>query len=132
MALNTTTSRVGRIVIGKWHTGVGAGIAAVIPMILYNFVWLGNDLFPLFGLLPYAMLWGVLYAGIATIDRIEQVATDPLTGVVIGIIYSVLVWMGPQVGEPLGQGVFTVGGAIQIVVFGVVLGLVYAYSPDIE
>lgn len=59
-------------------------------------------------------------------------ASTPTTGVVTGIFYSFFVWMGPQVGKPLGEGVFTVGGAIQVVMFGVVLGLIYAYSPRIK
>lgn len=101
-------------------------------MILYNLVWRGEDLFLLFGLLPYAMLWRLLYVAIASIDRIEQLASTTTTGVVMGILYSFLVWMGPQLGKPLGEGVFTVGGAMQVVAFGVVLGLVYACSPRVE
>jgi len=131
MASTTSTDRLRRTVIGTWHTGVGAGIASVIPMILYDTVWLGNELFPAFGLVPFAVLWGVLYAGLASIDRIQRLAATPRTGVPLGVAYSALVWMGPQVGEPIGQGTFTVNGAVQVVLFGAVLGLVYAYSPDV-
>jgi hypothetical protein len=120
---------LGGVIVGKWHVGVGSGIAAVIPMILYSVVQ-GQELFPLFGLVPFAVLWGTVYAGIATFDRVERVATEPRTGVLVGTIYSVLVWWGPQVGKPIGEYI-TVNSAIQIVLFGVVLGLVYAHSPDV-
>lgn len=120
-----------RLIVGTWNRGVGAGIAGVIPMILFNHLWLGKELFPLFGIIPFAVLWGVLYAGIATLDRIKQVATAPRTGIILGIIYGFLVWWGPQVGKPMKE-YLTVNGAIQVVFFGVVLGLVYAYSPDVE
>lgn len=130
MAASVTTADLPRIVVGKWQAGVGAGIAGVIPLIVYNHVWLGNELFLEFGLFPFAVLWGVVYSGVATLDRVRRYARDPRSGVIAGIAYSVLVWMGPQIGEPIGRGVFTVGGTLQVVTFGAVLGLVYAYSPD--
>lgn len=129
MAPKTGATDIGRVVVGTWQRGVGAGVAAVIPMITDNVVLGGKELFLQFGLIPFAVLWGVLYAGLARHDRVERLAARPLTGVGLGTAYSFLVWMGPQVGEPLGQGVFTVGGAVQVVTFGLVLGLVYAYSP---
>jgi len=98
---------------------------------LYDAVWLGNELFPAFGLVPFAVLWGVLYAGLASIDRIQRLAATPRTGVPLGVAYSALAWIGPQFGEPIGQGTFTVNGAVQVVLFGAVLGPVYAYSPDV-
>ena len=131
MAPTTSTVRLRRTMIGTWHTGAGVGTASVIPMILYDTVWLGNELFPAFGLVPFAVLWGVLYAGLASIDRLDRLAKTPRSGVALGIAYSALVWMGPQVGEPIGQGTFTVNGAVQVVLFGAVLGFVYAYSPDV-
>jgi hypothetical protein len=120
---------LGGVIVGKWHVGVGSGIAAVIPMILYS-VLQGQELFPLFGLIPFAVLWGTVYAGVATLDRVEQFVTEPGTGLLVGTVYSVLVWWGPQVGKPIGEYV-SVGSAVQIVLFGVVLGLVYAYSHDV-
>lgn len=130
MASQTASHGFHRSVIGKWHVGVGAGIAGVIPMVVFNMVVVGNDFPSLFGLLPFAVLWGLVYAGMASIDRVAPVAKEPVTGVGLGVTFGFLVWMGPQVGEPLGQGVFTVNGVIQIVLFGAVLGAVYAYSPD--
>jgi len=130
MASNTATAGVGRLIVGKWHTGVGAGVAGVIPMILFNHLWLGKELFPSFGLIPFAVLWGVVYAGIAGVGRLNRLAANPRTGTVLGIAYGFLVWMGPQIGEPIGQGTFTLNGVIQIVLFGGVLGVVYASSPQ--
>ena len=131
MASTTSTADLRRRALGTWHIGVGAGIAGVIPMILYHSAWLGNELFPAFGLFPYAVLWGVIYAGLASTDRIARLATTPRTGVPLGLAYSVLVWVGPQAGKPIGQGAYTVDGAVQVVLFGTVLGLVYAYSPGV-
>lgn len=119
-----------RDLIGRWHVGVGIGIAGVIPMILFS-VLQGQELFPLFGLIPFAVVWGIIYAGIARIERISQLASTPQTGVLLGILYSFLVWWGPQVGKPIGEYI-TVNGAIQLVAFGIVLGLVYAHSPDVS
>lgn len=132
MASETASQGLGRVIVGRWHTGVGAGIAGVIPMIVFNTFWVGNSFESLFSLLPFAVLWGVAYAGVASVGPLARLATAPPTGVGAGVVYSFVVWMGPQVGEPIGQGVFTVNGVVQIVLFGAVLGLVYAYSPYVE
>jgi len=131
MASTTPTAGLRRRVVGTWYAGVGAGIAGVLPMIVSDAVVFGNELFLAFGLFPFAVLWGLVYAGVASIDRIGRLAATPRTGVPLGVAYSALVWMGPQVGEPIGQGTFTVAGAVQVVLFGAVLGLVHAYSPDV-
>lgn len=130
MATRTEPRRLGELIVGKWQAGVGAGIAAIIPMIAYNMAVTGNTFPSLWGLIPYAVVWGFLYAGIASVDRVGRLADEPVPGIGVGIAYGFLVWMGPQIGEPIGQGVFTVNGAIQIVLFGAVLGLVYSLSPE--
>ena len=79
MATSTRTDGVGRGLLETWHTGVGIGIAGVIPMILFSTVVGGQDLFPLFGLIPYAVAWGLLYAGLASVDRIRRLAAAPRT-----------------------------------------------------
>ena len=60
MATSTETDDVSRGVLKAWHTGVGIGIADVTPMIAFSVVVGGQDLFPLFGLIPYAVAWGLL------------------------------------------------------------------------
>ena len=127
MATSGRTDGVGRDVLEAWHTGVGIGIAGVIPMIAFSVVVGGQDLFPLFGLIPYAVLWGLLYAGAASVARLERLAANPRTGAPMGVAYGFLVWWGPQVGKPLGEYV-SVNGAVQAVAFGLVVGLLYAYS----
>ncbi|PSP94487.1 hypothetical protein BRC84_04215 [Halobacteriales archaeon QS_1_68_44] len=127
MATSTRTDGVGRGLLETWHTGVGIGIAGVIPMILLSTVVGGQDLFPLFGLIPYAVVWGLLYAGLASIDRIRRLAADPRTGAPMGVAYGFLVWWGPQIGKPFGEYV-SVNGAMQAAVFGLVVGFLYAYS----
>jgi len=127
MATSTGTGGFGRGIVDAWHTGVGIGIAGVIPMILFGTVVGGRDLFPLFGLIPYAVLWGLLYVGLASFDRVRRLAAEPRTGVGLGLVYGFLVWWGPQVGKPLGEYV-SVDGAVQVAAFGVVVGLLYAYS----
>lgn len=131
MAAQTPKDDLGSRVIGTWHVGVGTGIAGVIPMILFNNFVLGKELFQLFGLIPFAVLWGLVYAAISEIDQIEQYATDPRTALPLGIIYGFVVWWGPQIGKPVGEYV-SVNGAIQVVLFGIVVGLVYAYSTEVE
>ena len=96
-------------------------------MIAFSVVVGGQDLFPLFGLIPYAVLWGLLYAGVASVARIERLAADPRTGAPMGVAYGFLVWWRPQVGKPLGEHV-SVDGAVQATAFGLVVGLLYAYS----
>lgn len=132
MASTTSTADLRRRVVGTWYAGVGAGIAGVIPMIVFDAAVFGNELFLAFGLFPFALLWGLVYAGVASVDRIGRLAGTPRTGVPTGVAYSFLVWMGPQVGEPIGQGTFTLAGTFQVVVFGAVLGLVYAYAPGVD
>ena len=58
MATSRRTDDVSRGVLETWHTGVGIGIAGLIPMIAFSAVVGGRDLFPLFGLIPHAVLWG--------------------------------------------------------------------------
>jgi hypothetical protein len=127
MATSTATRKYGRGIVDAWHTGVGIGIAGVIPMILFSVVVGGKDLFPLFGLIPYAVLWGLLYVAATRLNPVERLATDPRTGVPLGVAYGFLVWWGPQVGKPVGEYV-SVEAAVQATVFGAVVGLVYAYS----
>ena len=127
MATSNKRSGFGRGLLETWHTGVGIGIAGVIPMILFSTVVGGQDLFPLFGLIPYAVAWGLLYAGLASVDRIRRLAAKPRTGAPMGVAYGFLVWWDPQVGKPLGEYV-SVNGAVQAAAFGLVVGLLYAYS----
>ena len=127
MATSTSSDGVGRGLLETWHTGVGVGIAGVIPMIVFSTVVGGQDLFPLFGMIPFAVAWGLLYAGLASVDRIRRLAAKPRTGLPLGVAYGFLVWWGPQVGKPLGEYV-SVNAAIQVAAFGAVVGLLYAYS----
>lgn len=129
MALDSPPNNHGQRVIGSWHIGVGTGIAGVIPMILYATLIQGKELFPLFGLIPFAVLWGLVYVGIASIDQLHQLANNLRTALPMGIIYGFAVWWGPQVGKPLGEYI-SMNSTIQVVLFGVVVGLLYAYSPD--
>lgn len=129
MASDLSIERYARLIIGKWHIGIGSGIAAVIPIILFSNVIGGKELFPLFGLFPFAIIWGLVYVGLAEIDRINEIATEPATGVVLGVVYSFVVWWGPQAGKPVGEFV-SVNSAIQVLLFGIVIGIVYAYSPN--
>jgi hypothetical protein len=96
-------------------------------MIVFSTVVGGQDLFPLFGMIPFAVAWGLLYAGLASVDRIRRLAAKPRTGLPLGVAYGFLVWWGPQVGKPLGEFV-SVNAAIQAAAFGAVVGLLYAYS----
>lgn len=130
MAVRSRDTTLGERLITRWHLGVGAGIAAVVPMVGANMLLVGTDVPSLFGLLPFAILWGLVYAGLTTIDRLHEIAADPQTGPWVGIGYSALVWMGPQLGEPIGQGTFTLNGTVQVVLFGLMLGVVYVLSPE--
>ena len=127
MATSTGTEGVGRGILETWHTGVGIGIAGVIPMIVFSTLVGGQDLFPLFGLIPYAVLWGLLYAGVASVDRIGRLASKPTTGTLLGVAFGFVVWWGPQMGKPIGEFV-SVNAAVQAAAFGAVVGLLYALS----
>lgn len=127
MATNTGTLALGRGVLDAWHTGVGIGIAGVIPMVLYSTTVGGKDLFPLFGLIPFAVVWGLLYVALTRIELVDRVASTPATGVPLGVVYGFLVWWGPQVGKPVGEYV-SVGAAVHAAAFGAVVGLLYALS----
>lgn len=129
MAVRHSAPDVGARLVTRWHIGVGVGIAAVIPMVVANMLLTGNSFPSLFGLLPYAVLWGLVFVGITTVDRVHDHAADPRTGPLVGVGYSALVWIGPQLGEPIGGGVFTPNGVLQVVLFGVTLGWIYAVTP---
>ena len=123
MATSRRTGSTSRGVVETWHTGAGIGVAGVIPMIAFSVAIGGQDLFPLFALISYAVAWGLLYAGLASVDRLERVAANPRTGAPTGVAYGFLVWWGPQIGKPLGEYA-SVDGAVQAAAFG----LLYAYS----
>ncbi len=127
MATNTANPGLGAGLLDAWHTGAGLGIAGVIPMIAYSTVVGGKDLFPLFGLIPFAVLWGLLYVALTRIDRIDRAASRPATGAALGVVYGFLVWWGPQVGKPVGEYV-SVDAAVHAAAFGLVVGLLYALS----
>lgn len=95
MTTRLGASRVPGTLLRRLHTGVGAGIAAVAPMMAVNMLWVGNSFPSLFGLDPFAVLWGVGSAGITSIDRVDRYAADPLTGPILGIGFSSTVWIGP-------------------------------------
>jgi len=127
MATSTGTEGVGRGILETWHTGVGIGIAGVIPMIAFNVLVGGKDLFPQFGLIPFAVLWGLMYVALTRIGPVERLASKPTTGTLLGVAFGFVVWWGPQMGKPIGEFV-SVNAAVQAAAFGAVVGLLYALS----
>jgi hypothetical protein len=127
MATSTKRHGIGSDFLDAWHTGVGIGIAGVIPMMAFSTVVGGKDLFPQFGLIPFAVFWGLLYVALTRIGPVERLAANLKTGVPLGVVYGFLVWWGPQAGKPVGEFV-SVDAAVQVAAFGAVVGLLYALS----
>lgn len=69
-------------------------------------------------------LFGLLYAGIASIGVVAALATEPRTGGVVGLGYGVLFWVTTIIGDSI-----TVSGLLAALTFGIVIGLLYAVSP---
>ena len=123
-----TTGR-GRIDGGRWLTGAVAGAAgaAVAAIILIGVgpvdpVDLGGEAMGVL-LMPGAV-FGLAYAGLATVPQVADVATDPATGLVLGLGFGVLFWLSTLLTGPV-----TTSGLLASLAFGAVLGLLYGASP---
>ena len=122
-----TTGR-GRIDGGRWLTGAVAGAAgaAVAAIILIGVglvdpVDLGVEAMGVL-LMPGAV-FGLAYAGLATVPRVADLAAAPATGTALGLGYGVLFWL-----STLLTGPATTSGLLASLAFGAVVGLLYGAS----
>lgn len=129
MAGESTQTGYSRINGGKWATGAGAGaVAAAVA----SGILIGSGatdpaaltLKSLGVLLMPGAVFGLLYTGIASLPPLTTIATQPRTGVVMGVGYGILFWMTTILG-----GTITTSGLLASLAFGVVIGLLYALSP---
>lgn len=132
MGAETTTSGLDRINMGKWLTGAGAGAVGAVAGSLVLFALgafeLSDVTVEVLGILVMpGAVFGLVYATIASIDTVAARATEPRTGVVVGLSYGVLFWVTTIVGDSI-----TASGLLAALTFGVVLGLLYAVSPYLE
>lgn len=129
MAGEPTAAGQGRTNGAKWLTGAGAGAAAA-AMASVVLIGMGATepseltVGSIGVLLMPGAAFGLLYAGIASVPPITALATEPRTGVVVGVGYGILFWVTTIVG-----GAITTSGLLASLAFGVVIGLLYAISP---
>ncbi|PSP99869.1 hypothetical protein BRC94_06445 [Halobacteriales archaeon QS_5_70_17] len=118
-----------RIDPGRWLTGAVAGAIGAVAGSLVLFAAGAFEVSELsvevLGVLfvPGAA-FGLVYAGIAGVDRIASLAADPRTGGAVGIAYGVLFWATTLTGGPA-----TAGGLLSGLAFGGTIGVLYARSP---
>lgn len=129
MGAEPTTSGLERINAGKWLTGAGAGAVGAVAGSLVLFALgafeLADVTVEALGILVMpGAVFGLVYAGIASIDAIAARATEPRTGVLVGLGYGGLFWVTTIIGDSI-----TASGLLAALTFGVVLGLLYAVSP---
>lgn len=122
--------RDGGINHGKWLTGAVAGAVGAFAA---SIVLFATDAFELSELgieavgilfMPGAV-FGLLYAGLASIERLRSLTSEPQTGVVVGLLYGIAFSLTTLVG-----GSFSVSSLLAGVTFGVTIGVVYAISPS--
>lgn len=132
MSTNTITSGRGRIDIGKWLTGAGVGAVAAVAA---SIILLATGTFDpsavtievLGVLIMPGAVFGLLYAGLTSVGRLTDLATESRTGVVLGLIYGILFWGTTIIGDAI-----TIGGLLASITFGVILGELFAVSPYVD
>jgi hypothetical protein len=132
MAAEPTAVGRRRINAGKWLTGAGAGaIGAALAWVLL--IAMGETALSdisvesLGVLLMPGAVFGLVYAGFASLDRVSALATEPRTGAVLGLGYGLLFWVTTIIGSAISPSGLLVG-----VTFGTSIGLLYAVSPYVE
>lgn len=129
---NSIATGVGGIDAARWLTGAGAGAVGAVAGSLVLFAAGAFEVSELsveaLGVLfvPGAA-FGLVYAGIAGVDRIAGLAAEPRTGGAVGLVYGVLFWATTLIG-----GSVTVGGLLAGLAFGATIGVLYACSPVVE
>ena len=128
MSEATTTERK-RIDGGRWLTGgvagaAGAAVAAGILIGVGPVVPADLGVEAMGVLLMPGAVFGLAYAGLATVPQVADVATDPATGLVLGLGFGVLFWLSTLLTGPV-----TTSGLLASLAFGAVLGLLYGASP---
>lgn len=114
----------GAIAAGALAGAVGAAIAAgvLIAMDTTLLTTLGGDALGVL-LMPGAV-FGALYALLAQIPLIADLATEPRTGLLVGVGYGLLFWSTTIPGGANPQRTL-----VASLVFGAVIGLLYASWP---
>lgn len=129
--MNGESIRVGRgrVDVGRWATGACAGAvgAAVASIVLFaagtaDPAEVGVEALGV--LLVPGAVFGLLYAGLASLPRVATYASRPRTGVLVGAGYGVLFWTTTVAGGGISGGVF-----VACLAFGTVVGVLYAVSP---
>lgn len=117
---------------GRWLTGAvtGAIAAAVAALVLYSFGTfevsdVGVETLGIL-IMPGAA-FGLLYAAIASIDRVSTLSQRPGFGLVVGLGFGILFWLTTVIGQS-----FNLSGLLAGLTFGGVIGVLYALSPFIE
>lgn len=117
--------------VGKWMTGAVAGAISVLlafgvrvalgaPGDVTTVQILGILLMP-------GAVFGLIYTGIVSISRLNSYATEPQTGVLLGLVFGLLFWVTTIIGSTV-----TIHGLAGGVSFGLGIGVLYAVSPAVE
>lgn len=117
---------------GKWLTGALAGAVGAFAASIVLFATGAFELSTL-GIEAVGILFmpgavfGLLYTALVSFERLREPASEPKTGIVIGLLYGIAFSLTTLVG-----GSFDVSSLLAGVTFGVTIGVLYALSPYVS
>ena len=154
MASGTAETGTDRSDARAWASGAAGGVvAAVLTGLIIQFAFdpavLTESIPSAVGFSGLAAGWvvllllgavlGLAYAAAAGSDPLAEYAGVPGTGVAVGLAFGILLWVLAVVVTPIWLGVVGVENGYDVAnlrailgyaLFGVVVGLVYALSPN--
>lgn len=154
MASDTAETKTDRPEDRAWASGAAGGIvAAVLTGLIIQFAFdpavLTESIPAAVGLsglpagwvvlLLFGAVLGLVYAAAAALDPVAEYAGVPGTGVAVGLAFGLVLWVLAVVVTPIWLGVVgvengydatNIRAVLGYALFGVVVGLVYALSPN--
>jgi len=114
---------------GRWLTGgvagaIGAVGAALLLYVMSSFHPSDVGIEAIGILFMPGAVFGLLYAGIVSLGGFGELARTPRTGVLLGFGYGLLFGLSTVIG-----GSFTLSTVVAGVLFGCLIGGLYAVSP---
>lgn len=151
MAPANTTADSRESGLSNWLTGIIAGLlSALLTGLVIQFGFdpaiLSEGIPAGFGTSGLAIGWsiflaigiiaGLVYTLLAHLNQLKQIAAQPDSGVYLGAAYGIVLWLVAVIIVPAWVGAGQIGtyavnlrGVASFVLFGILIGLVYAVSP---
>lgn len=88
--------------------------------------------------LAIGLLLGLVYTAVVRLDPLADAAVLPRTGIYLGLVYGLVLWVLAMIVVPLwsgdgtggiGEYALTLQGVLSFALLGIVIGLVYGMSP---